>query len=192
MLAPLQPRVIRAARGPSLSARSWTTEAPLRMLMNNLDPQVAENPTELVVYGGIGRAARDWNCYDRIVETLKTLSDEETLLIQSGKPVGVFPTHAGRAARAHREFQSRAALGHLGALSRTGPQGSRDVRSDDRGFVDLHRQPGHRPGDLRNLRRDGASAVRRQSRRQVDPDRGFGGHGRRAAARRDHGGRPYA
>ena len=70
------------------------TEAPLRMLMNNLDPEVAENPTELVVYGGIGRAARDWNCYDRIVETLKTLDEEETLLVQSGKPVGVFPTHA--------------------------------------------------------------------------------------------------
>ena len=87
-------RVIRAARGSTLSARSWLTEAPLRMLMNNLDPEVAENPAELVVYGGIGRAARDWNCYDRIVETLKTLGDEETLLVQSGKPVGVFPTHA--------------------------------------------------------------------------------------------------
>src|SRR6202012_2419633 len=72
----------------------WLTEAPLRMLMNNLDPDVAENPAELVVYGGIGRAARDWNCYDRIVETLKRLKEDETLLVQSGKPVGVFPTHA--------------------------------------------------------------------------------------------------
>ncbi len=94
MLAPLKPRNIRAARGSTLSARTWMTEAPLRMLMNNLDPEVAENPAELVVYGGIGRAARDWNCYDRIVETLKTLTEEETLLVQSGKPVGVFPTHA--------------------------------------------------------------------------------------------------
>src|SRR6202166_1309169 len=94
MLAPLKPRVIRAARGNTLSARTWMTEAPLRMLMNNLDPEVAENPAELVVYGGIGRAARDWNCFDRIVETLKTLTEEETLLVQSGKPVGVFPTHA--------------------------------------------------------------------------------------------------
>jgi urocanate hydratase len=93
MLAPLTPRVIRAARGTTLSARSWLTEAPLRMLMNNLDPDVAENPAELVVYGGIGRAARDWNCYDRIVDTLKTLGDDETLLVQSGKPVGVFRTH---------------------------------------------------------------------------------------------------
>src|ERR1700688_652112 len=94
MRAPLKPRNIRAPRGNTLSALTWMTEAPLRMLMNNLDAEVAENPAELVVYGGIGRAARDWNCYDRIVETLKTLTEEETLLVQSGKPVGVFPTHA--------------------------------------------------------------------------------------------------
>src|SRR5579862_792867 len=94
MLAPLKPRIIRAPRGKTLSARTWMTEAPLRMLMNNLDAEVAENPAELVVYGGIGRAARDWNCFDRIVATLKSLTEEETLLIQSGKPVGVFPTHA--------------------------------------------------------------------------------------------------
>ncbi len=86
-------RVIRAPRGPRLNARSWQTEAPLRMLMNNLDPEVAERPEELVVYGGIGRAARDWRCYDVLVETLKTLGDDETLLVQSGKPVGVFRTH---------------------------------------------------------------------------------------------------
>jgi urocanate hydratase len=93
MLAPRPARIIRAPRGRTLTAKSWMTEAPLRMLMNNLDAEVAENPAELVVYGGIGRAARDWNCYDRIVETLKTLTEEETLLVQSGKPVGVFPTH---------------------------------------------------------------------------------------------------
>jgi urocanate hydratase len=94
MLIPVQPRNIRAARGSALTARHWTTEAPLRMLMNNLDPEVAENPAELVVYGGIGRAARNWDCYDRIVETLKVLGEDETLLVQSGKPVGVFKTHA--------------------------------------------------------------------------------------------------
>ncbi len=88
------PRVIRAARGTTLSAKSWLTEAPLRMLMNNLDPEVAERPEELVVYGGIGRAARNWACFDAIVESLKKLEDDETLLIQSGKPVGVFKTHA--------------------------------------------------------------------------------------------------
>ena len=86
-------RVIRPATGPEISAKSWLTEAPMRMLMNNLHPDVAEAPHELVVYGGIGRAARDWDSYDRIVETLKRLEGNETLLIQSGKPVGVFRTH---------------------------------------------------------------------------------------------------
>ena len=76
-----------------MNAKSWLTEAPLRMLMNNLDPDVAENPHELVVYGGIGRAARNWECFDAIVATLKELEHDETLLVQSGKPVGVFKTH---------------------------------------------------------------------------------------------------
>lgn len=87
-------RVIRAPRGNQLNCRSWLTEAPFRMLQNNLDAEVAERPEDLVVYGGIGRAARDWACFDRILETLKTLGDDETLLVQSGKPVGVFPSHA--------------------------------------------------------------------------------------------------
>ena len=86
-------RVIRPATGSDITAKSWLTEAPMRMLMNNLHPDVAEAPHELVVYGGIGRAARDWESYDRIVETLKRLEGDETLLIQSGKPVGVFRTH---------------------------------------------------------------------------------------------------
>src|SRR5580693_9383553 len=85
---------IRAPRGTRLNARSWLTEAPLRMLMNNLDPAVAEKPEELIVYGGIGKAARNWDCFDRIVATLKRLEADETLLVQSGKPVGVFRTHA--------------------------------------------------------------------------------------------------
>jgi urocanate hydratase len=87
-------RIIRAPRGTELSARSWSTEAPLRMLMNNLDPEVAEIPDELVVYGGIGRAARNWECFDAIVDALRKLGEDETLLVQSGKPVGVFRTHA--------------------------------------------------------------------------------------------------
>jgi len=87
-------RVVRAARGSTLTARSWLTEAPLRMLMNNLDPDVAERPGDLVVYGGIGRAARNWESFDRIVATLQRLEEDETLLVQSGKPVGVFRTHA--------------------------------------------------------------------------------------------------
>jgi urocanate hydratase len=87
-------RTIRARTGPEMVAKSWATEAAVRMLMNNLDPAVAEAPEELVVYGGIGRAARDWESFDRIVETLERLEEDETLLVQSGKPVGVFRTHA--------------------------------------------------------------------------------------------------
>lgn len=87
-------REVRAPRGTTLRAGSWQTEAPLRMLMNNLDPEVAENPAELVVYGGTGRAARSWEAYDAIVRCLETLADDETLLVQSGKPVGVMRTHA--------------------------------------------------------------------------------------------------
>ena len=86
-------RQIRAPRGNQLNCRSWLTEAPYRMLQNNLDAEVAERPQDLVVYGGIGRAARDWECYDKILSALKTLGDDETLLVQSGKPVGVFPSH---------------------------------------------------------------------------------------------------
>ncbi len=87
-------RIIRAPRGSDLNTVNWQVEAPLRMLMNNLDPEVAEHPESLVVYGGIGRAARDWQCYDEIVATLKRMKADETLLVQSGKPVGVFRTHS--------------------------------------------------------------------------------------------------
>jgi urocanate hydratase len=86
-------RVVRAPRGAEISCRGWQQEAALRMLCNNLDPEVAERPDDLVVYGGTGRAARDWRCFDRIVATLRRLGDDETLLVQSGKPVGVFRTH---------------------------------------------------------------------------------------------------
>lgn len=86
-------RVIRAPHGSQKSCKSWLTEAVYRMIQNNLDPDVAEHPQSLVVYGGIGRAARDWECYDKILDVLKTLEDDQTLLVQSGKPVGVFPTH---------------------------------------------------------------------------------------------------
>ncbi|MFO1101168.1 MAG: urocanate hydratase [Xanthobacteraceae bacterium] len=85
-------RIIRSPRGAEISAKSWLTEAPMRMLMNNLDPEVAENPSELVVYGGLGRAARDWESFDRIVAALRRLEADQTLLVQSGKPVGIFRT----------------------------------------------------------------------------------------------------
>lgn len=87
-------RHIRADRGSKISCKTWLSEAALRMLMNNLDPEVAERPEDLVVYGGIGKAARNWDCFDQIVDTLKRLGEDETLLVQSGKPVGVFRTHA--------------------------------------------------------------------------------------------------
>ncbi len=90
---PSSARTVRAPRGTTLNAKSWLTEAPLRMLMNNLDPEVAERPDELIVYGGIGKAARTWEDFDRIVAALKELEEDETLLVQSGKPVGVFRTH---------------------------------------------------------------------------------------------------
>jgi len=114
---------IRAPRGRTLSARSWLTEAPLRMLMNNLDPEVAERPDDLVVYGGIGRAARNWDCYQRIVAALRRLGDDETLLVQSGKPVGVFRTHvdAPRVLIANSNLVGRwATWDHFNELDRKG------------------------------------------------------------------------
>src|SRR4030081_1722656 len=87
------PRPVRAARGTTLTAQGWQQEAALRMLQNNLDPEVAEHPDELVVYGGSGKAARDWNSFDAMVRTLTTLADDETMLVQSGRPVGVLRTH---------------------------------------------------------------------------------------------------
>jgi urocanate hydratase len=89
----LKPRTIRAPRGTRLTCKGWIQEAALRMLMNNLDPEVAEKPQELIVYGGTGKAARNWQCFDAIVESLKNLENDETLLVQSGKPVGIFKTH---------------------------------------------------------------------------------------------------
>ena len=88
------PRIVRAPRGPDLTCRGWQQEAALRMLMNNLDPEVAERPQDLIVYGGTGRAARSWACFDAIVRCLRALGGDETLLVQSGKPVGVFRSHA--------------------------------------------------------------------------------------------------
>src|SRR5271168_245900 len=116
-------RHIKAPRGTTLNAKSWLTEAPLRMLMNNLDAEVAERPEELVVYGGIGRAARDWESFDQIVATLKRLEANETLLVQSGKPVGVFKTHedAPRVLLANSNLVPHwATWEHFNALDRKG------------------------------------------------------------------------
>ena len=88
-----QPRTVRAPRGNQLTCRNWLIEAAYRMVQNNLDPEVAENPQALVVYGGIGKAARNWECFEAILQSLRDLKEDETLLVQSGKPVGVFRTH---------------------------------------------------------------------------------------------------
>src|SRR2546429_2776548 len=88
-------RIIRAPRGTSISCKGWPQEAAMRMLMNNLDPDVAERPDELIVYGGAGKTARDWEAFDAIVRSLRSLEHDETLLVPSGKPLGVFPTHPG-------------------------------------------------------------------------------------------------
>ena len=95
-------RVIRSPRGTEISAKSWLTEAPLRMLMNNLDPDVAERPEDLVVYGGTGKAARNWESFDAIIGELRRLADDETLIVQSGKPVAVFRTHRSAPRRRSR------------------------------------------------------------------------------------------
>ena len=133
----------------------------MRMLMNNLDPEVAENPDELVVYGGRGRAARSWDAFDAIVRSLRELGDDETLLVQSGKPVGVFRTH---------EWSPRVLIANSNLVGewdnwdefrRLEARGPDDVRPDDGRVVDLHRDPGDRPGDLRVLRGDRPAPVRR-------------------------------
>ena len=152
-------RRIKAPHGPELSAKSWLSEAPMRMLMNNLDAEVAERPEELVVYGGIGRAARDWESFDKIVATLKRLEDDETPARAIGQACRRVQDACGCAARADRQFESGAALGELGHVSGTRSQGADDVRPDDGRLVDLYRQPGHRAGHLRDLRRDGPAAI---------------------------------
>ncbi len=116
-------RPVRSPRGPELSCRGWGQEAALRMLMNNLDPEVAENPDALVVYGGTGRAARSWDAFDAIVRELRRLADDETLLVQSGKPVAVFRTHEWAPAGPHRELEPRREVGDLGCLP--GPRAAR-------------------------------------------------------------------
>ena len=163
-------RPVRAPRGTALSCRGWQQEAVLRMLMNNLDPEVAENPDALVVYGGTGRAARNWEAFDAIVRELRGLADDETLLVQSGKPVGVFRTHPWAPARPDRELEPGGEVGDLGALPRAGAGRPDDVRADDGRLLDLHRDPGDPPGHLRDVRRAGPPALRRDAARASRPD----------------------
>lgn len=135
--------IFRAPRDSALHCKGWHQEAALRMLMNNLDPEVAENPEELIVYGGTGKAARNWSCLHKIIETLKRLENDETLLVQSGKPVGVFRTHelAPRVLIANKQPSSP--LGDLGRISPPGSLGPDHVWPNDGRLVDLHRHAGH-------------------------------------------------
>ena len=177
-----QARTVRAPRGSEISCKGWQQEAALRMLMNNLDPEVAEHPEDLVVYGGTGRAARSWEAFDAIVATLRTLENDETMLVQSGKPVGVFRTHewAPRVLIANSNLVGDwANWEKFRELEAAGPD---DVRPDDRRLVDLHRHPGHPAGHLRDVRCGGAKAFARHPGRHHHPDRGPRRHGRRATA----------
>ena len=172
---------MRAPRGNTLSCGSWQTQAPLRCLMNNLDPEVAEDPDSLVVYGGTGRAARSWECFDAIVASLRSLRDDETLLVQSGKPVGVARTHemAPRVLIANSLLVPRWATWE--GLAARGARVD-DVRTDDRRVVDLHRVAGHPAGHVeRDLRGHRAQALRWQPERPAGGDLGAGRHGWRAA-----------
>ena len=164
----------------------------MRMLMNNLHPDVAENPHELVVYGGIGRAARTWEDFDRIVDALKSLEADETLLVQSGKPVGVFRTHkdAPRVLIANSNLVPHwATWDHFHELDRKGLAMYGQMTAGSWIYIGT---PGHRAGHLRDLRRSGAPALWRQSQGPLDPDRRARRHGRRAAARRGDGRLPAA
>ena len=146
---------VRAPRGTAISCKGWQQEAALRMLMNNLDPEVAEKPDDLIVYGGRGKAARNWECFHAIVASLRTLENDETLLVQSGKPVGDFSHAFLRAARPDRELESRRPLERLETFRRARPRGPDDVRPDDRRKLDLHRHAGNFARHLRNIRRRG-------------------------------------
>jgi hypothetical protein len=177
------PRIVRAPRGSTCTCKGWPQEAALRMLMNNLDPDVAERPDDLVVYGGSGRAARSWAAFDAIVAALRRLDGDETLLVQSGQAGGDLPHARGRAARAHRQQPARARVGHVGDVPRPRAPRPHDVRADDGGQLDLHRHPGHPAGHLRDAGVGRGAPLRRLARGPRVRHRRPRRHGRRPAAR---------
>ena len=157
------PRLVRAPRGTELSCKGWQQEAALRMLMNNLDPEVAERPDDLIVYGGTGKAARNWDCFDAIVRTLRTPRGRR----DAARPVAASPSASSDTHEmAPRVLIANSNLvGRLGQLGRVPPPRSarpHHVRPDDRRLVDLHRHAGHPAGHLRDLRRRGPEALRRR------------------------------
>ena len=177
-------RTIRAPRGTSLTCKGWPQEAALRMLMNNLDPEVAERPDDLIVYGGSGKAARNWPAFDaivRIADVARARRDAARAVRQAGR---CLPDPSGRAARPDRERAARAGVGDVGKLPRSRTARPDDVRADDRRQLDLHRQPGHRAGHLRNAGRRRPPSFRRQPRREARRHGRARRDGRRPAARR--------
>ena len=181
---------IRAPRGTTITCKGWHQEAALRMIHNNLDPEVAEKPDELIVYGGTGRAARDWPSFHAIVRSLQSLENDETLLVQSGTPGRHLPHASRSAARPDRQFEPGGPLVELRGIHAARKDGAHDVRPDDRRLVDLHRQPGYRARHIRNVRRGCPQAFRRIAQRQVHRLGRHGRDGRRPAARRYHERRP--
>jgi urocanate hydratase len=185
-------RVIRAPRGSELACKSWLTEAAYRMLQNNLDAEVAENPQGLVVYGGIGRAARDWACFDQILTSLRDLDDDQTLLIQSGKPVGVFQTHpdAPRVLLANSNLVPKwATWEHFNELDRKGLFMYGQMTAGSWIYIGTQ---GIVQGTYETFAEAGRQHFRRRYGWPLDPDGGPGRHGRRAAAGRHVRGRRVA
>jgi urocanate hydratase len=173
--------------GTEITAKSWLTEAPMRMLMNNLHPDVAENPHELVVYGGIGRAARTWKDFDMIVDSLKKLDDDETLVVQSGKPVAVVRTHvdAPRVLIANSNLVPHwANWDHFNELDKRGLAMYGQMTAGSWIYIGTQ---GIVQGTFETFAEAGTPALWRRPQGQVDPDRRSWRHGRRAAAGCGHG-----
>ncbi len=156
-------RTITAPRGTTLSCKGWVQEAALRMLMNNLDPEVAEKPDELIVYGGTGKAARNWECFDAIVRDPAGARERRDAARPVGETRRRLPDAPRRAARPDLQLDARARMGDLGRVPPARGARPDDVRTDDRRELDLHRHAGDPPGDVRDLRgsaRRGTSAAR--------------------------------
>ena len=179
------PRPVRAPRGPELTCRGWEQEAALRMLMNNLDPEVAEDPDHLVVYGGTGRAARSWDAFDAIVRELRALGDDETLLVQSGKPVGVVRTHpwAPRVLIANSNLVGKWATWDVFRdLEQRGLMMYGQMTAGSWIYIGTQ---GILQGTYETFAEAGAPALRRHAARDRHADRRARRDGRRAAARGD-------
>ena len=185
-------RVVHPPRGTELTCKNWLIEAPYRMIQHNLDPEVAENPAELVVYGGIGRAARNWECFDAILKSLRELNPDETLLVQSGKPVGVFKTHADapRVLIANSNLVPHwATWEHFHELDKKGLMMYGQMTAGSWIYIGSQ---GIVQGTYETFVEMGRQSYGGKSQGQMDPHRGPRRHGRRAAAGGGDGRRVHA